>query len=357
MSLPPDADIRHTFIGASEGFWLLNERQYGLGCRRALAYRKTQTEPDFPEREEELTGEALAMHGRGVLQRGNLMESLVAKLYSEETGRTLRASSKLWRNPDHQLAACHLDRLILGTHEHLVGDLEIKTHGEGMFLNILRNGLPPGHLTQIHYAMFCTEHSWGSFAIMGVFGGLPVKWFDIQRDQSMCDIFAREVDAFWNLLAQGRMPEPLADPADSRCKTCAWRLQCRGELLDQEELERLTAEAAGKKALVSLQSEELDQALVDRALILSEIEALTNKDEEEPGALQLVDARIKELMAENDAALVNKHWKVYLSPSSYSGLDQQRLKQDEPEIYKKFFISKRATGNKTLRVYPVGEQR
>src|SRR5689334_21210458 len=73
---------RRKFIGGSEAFQLLNQAQYGKGCARALAYDKLGIEPDYPEQMDD-----------ALLQRGTILEPLVAALYEDETGRRLRRPS------------------------------------------------------------------------------------------------------------------------------------------------------------------------------------------------------------------------------------------------------------------------
>jgi len=355
-NLPPDAAERHTFIGGSEAYELLNERQYGRGCVRALAYRKRQTPEDVPE-ERRRWRTSMA----GVLKRGQLLEDVAAQLYMNETGRSLIRRRRMVRNPDHPGAAVHTDRIILADPRRetsSTGDAEIKTHGEGPFLNILRNGLPPAHNLQLQWSLFCTGHQWGTFIILGIFGGdaltgLPLKYFDVERDGAIMNLFATATDNFWQTLKAGELP-PHPFPADDvRCKVCPYRLTCRGEMLDPEELHRLMAEREGRKPLKSLHHDELDQALADRAYILGQIEALTSEDEEFPGDLQLVTARIKELLDEigEPALLVNKRWKLYYSEGVWSGLDQKRLRAEEPAVYDKYRIDRRPTGSKRLTVY------
>lgn len=353
----PDEEIRHTFIGGSEAFELLNERQYGKGCARALGYRKTKTPEDVPSER----GSDRAMSMRAVLKRGSLLEDLAAQIYMESTGRSLIKRNRIVRHPDHPGAGVHTDRIILaakGENPRPTGDAEIKTHGQGPFFNILRNGLPPAHNLQIQWSLFCTQHTWGAFIILGIFGGdeqtgLPLKHFDVERDPALMNIFAHAVDDFWDGLANGVLPPPLPDPADVRCKTCAYRLTCRGEALDPAEYQRLLHERASGRDLKPINDDDLDQALADRALILSEIQALDSDSEKDPGALQLVTERIKERLGDTEAAIVNKHWKVYCAENVWSGLDVQRLRQEEPEIFKRFYIDKRPTGSKRLRVYAI----
>lgn len=354
---PEWAEQRSSYIGGSEAYELLNERQYGKGCARALGYRKTQTPEDVGH--DRLNRRAISL--QGLYKRGHLLEDLAARLYSEETGRNLIRRERLVRHPNHPGAGVHTDRIILA-HQATVdgevitrhtGDAEIKTHGEGPFFHILRDGLPSGHNLQLQWSMWCTGHSWGAFIILGVFGEMPIKHFDVERDPALTAIFARASDNFWDALAHGELPPRLLDATDVRCKVCPWRLTCRGEELDREEYQRLLQERDGKKVLDIVNDDELDQALADRALILSEIEALDDDDDEDPGALQIVTARIKELLGDHEAALVNKRWKVYCAQNTWSGLDVDRLRREQPEMYERYYIAKRPTGRKRLLVYAI----
>jgi YqaJ-like viral recombinase domain len=360
---PPDDDIRHTFIGGSEAFELLGEKQYGKGCARALAYRKLKTPEDVPTTRGR--DRALSMHG--ILQRGHLLEDIASRLYMEQTGRALIRRARLIRHPDHPGAGVHTDRIVLAhrivENGHLTdqsrptGDAEIKSHGEGPFFNILRNGLPPAHNLQLQWSLFCTQHTWGAFIILGVFGELPLRHFDVERDPALMNIFGDAVENFWNGLKAGDLPPQLADASDIRCKLCPFRLTCRGEDIDPEEYQRFMRDKDRTRPLTNIKNPELDEALADRALILSEMEALDHESASDPGALQLVTARIRELLGDVDAAEVNDHWRVYHSDNTWSGLDHERLKTKYPEAFKDCYISKRLTGKKRLRVYAIGEKR
>lgn len=355
----PDEGIRHTFIGGSEAFELLGEKQYGRGCPRALAYRKLQTPEDVP------TGSARerALSMRAILHRGHLLEDLAARLFTESTGRAVIRRERVVRNPDHPGAGVHTDRIILAHRnaatgeDRPTGDAEIKTHAEGPFYNILRNGLPPAHNLQLQWSLFCTDHRWGSFILLGVFGSLPLRFFDVERDVPLMNIFAHAVENFWAMLKAGQLPEKLEDADDIRCRLCPFRLKCRGEEIDPEEYSRFMRDKDRARPILHMNNRELDEALADRALILSEMEALDHDSEQDPGALQLVTARIRELLGEHDAVEVNDRWRVYHSDNTWSGLDHERLKEKYPEAYKDCYISRRPTGRKRLRVYAVNERR
>jgi predicted phage-related endonuclease len=336
---------RRSFIGGSEAHELLNQPQYGKGCVRALAYRKLNTPPDYPEQLDE-----------ALLERGNILEPVVAAMYEEETGRKLRrgpldadGQPKVERHPEYPFLGVHIDRKVLAGHGGVTetGTAEIKTHGEGPFWNILRTGLPPSHNLQIQHGMFIKRHSWGPFIILGVFGGLPLKHFDVQRDQQVCEIIVREGEKFANTVwGRGQLPDfPFASD-DQRCKVCAFRMTCRGEELDLAEAAAVNAVKCGKEPLVQISNPNLLQNLRDRELVKQELAATGE-------LLETIESKIHEQLADCDRAFVSGYGKVYRIPSQANYLDGKRLKADKPEVYESYFV-KRLTGDYYLRTYPVG---
>jgi hypothetical protein len=343
---------RDTYIGGSEAYELLYQKQYGRGCARALAYRKLDTEPDFLH--VDITERAKKLGA--IMNRGHMLEDLVARLYMDATGRSLIRVPKLRRHPDYPRAAVHTDRMILAQNGLPTGDCELKTHGEGPFYGILRNGLPPGHNLQLQWSMFCTGHTWGAFVIMGVFGELPLKYFDVKRDEEIMALFAKAVEEFWGKLQAGDLPPQLADPSDIRCKACPYRLTCRGEQMDVAEYQHLIDDGYRNRPITRVHNDELADALGDRQIILSEIEALDSDSRKDPGALQLVNERIRQLLGDEEAVEVNGRWRVYHHFGTWSGLDQSRLKFEKPDLYKDYYISGRKTEKRKLRVYAVAKR-
>lgn len=344
---PTDSVDRSQYIGGSEVFKLFNEPFYGEGCARELAYEKVHTIPDVefdPEAEESLYLEAL-------YKRGHVLEDVFAKFYAEDTGRALLRRNRLVLHPNHPKAGVHTDRIItahsIGDRSWPTGDCEIKTKSKGPYLNILRNGLPVAHSLQLQWSLWITGHLWGASIIGGCFEQLPYRHFDRERDPILMETFPRLLDAFWNGIEHGQLPPQLPDPGDLRCRVCKFRLTCRGTELEPEEYQRMLAELEGRRALKKIQNAELYEALKDRAILNGEI-----KDCEK--AEHIVNQQIKELLGnEETAALVNGEYAVYLDHGAYYGLDQKRLKEEEPEIYKRYYIDGRPTGKTVLRVWAV----
>lgn len=334
--------VCHKFVGGSEVFELLSTPQYGRGCARALGYRKLRVPEDFPER--------ITSSRRALFARGHRFENVAAEMYMELTGRKLIRQNNLRIHPDFPGAGVHTDRIVLADGDRPTGDVEIKTHAEGPFLHILREGLPVGHSLQLQWSLWITGHTWGAFIVLGFLPEAPLKFFDRDADEDCFEIFAREHDRFWDLVDQGKLPEPLEDPNDMRCKLCPWRLTCRGELIDPAELQRIMHEK--RTPLKVVVDDELAEACEDYTNTRAQIDLLDkeSKDPMELGALQLVTRRIKELVGDRPGLLVNRKWKILSWDGTWSGLDQQRLKQEQPEIFEKYSISGRRTGNKRLTV-------
>jgi hypothetical protein len=348
----PDEATRHTFIGGSEAHELLNEPGYsGRGCARALQYRKLQTPPDVPSR-------TISKELQALYDRGHKLEEIAARDYMDQTGRALIKRARLVRNPEHPGAGVHTDRIILAhrivenghatDQSRPTGDAELKSHGEGMFLHILRAGLPASHNLQLQWSFFCTGHKWGAFIILGVFGGLPLKYFDVERDEVLMQIFAGATEDFWRRMKNGDMMPQLEDPGDRRCKVCPYRLKCRGEMLDPAEVAYMLRERDRVKPLVEIRNADLDEALGDREKVLAEQQAAEE-------ALELVNDRIRELMGEVEAADVEGRWHVYHAAGKWTGLNQKLLREEQPEIAKKYTVTKLT--EKQLRIYAVGSGR
>lgn len=332
---------RRKYIGGSEVYELLNEPQYGKGCATALAFRKLGVEPDFPD---EGADDAL-------LERGNILEPLVAMLYEQETGRKVRRppmdenGMPIPRiHPVYPWAGVNTDRLILtgpgGVQE--TGDLEIKTRGEGPFLRVMRQGAFPGDLLQPQWSTFVTNHSWGAIAILGVFGALPLKHYDVYPDQELHEIFKREGEEFANTVwGHERLPAPTLDKNDQRCKVCQWRMSCRGEAIDRAEAAALREITKSKKNLVQIEHNDLAATLAEMDLLKGERKVIEER-------LETAQTQALEMLGNTGAALVKGYGKAYRMEWRGTVVDADALKKDG--LFEKYSIEK--TGATYLRTYP-----
>lgn len=349
---------RRTYIGGSDLYHLFNIPQYGKGCARWLGYVKSGVKP---------THEDPTPDDEALLRRGKMLEPFVADLYEEQTGRKVRrpAMDKFGfgrpvRHPDLPFLAVNTDRVILAGHGGVkdTGALEIKTHGEGLYFRILREGAPPGHSLQIQMSLMIWKWPWGSLGMLGIFGSMPLRYADTEANLEVHDKIARTSEVFWNNLQKGILPEPLPDEDDLRCEVCMFRLECRRRAVNFQALTFQRRQASDKtgKTLWTVTDAELLKQIKALALLKQELKAISNDNEDEPGAIQILERQILSRLAELG---IGKDHKPYipglgtlsLVPTQFNGLDQKRLKIERREVWDEFYVASRYTGNLSLRLH------
>lgn len=346
---------RETFIGASEVYHLFNLFQYAKGCARYLGYKKLGFEVVSEYSPED----------QALLERGHLVEPLVADLYEEKTGRKVRRPpmdefgfGKVRRHPDYPFLGVHTDRLILAGYGDVTetGDLEIKSHGEGMFLRIMREGVPPGHHLQVQHSTLVNRHSWGALAIIGIFGGLPLEHSDVKADPTIHDGIKQIGDVFWNNIVKQNLPDRLSNKDDLRCQVCPFRQECRGQEVDAAAMQFVKKQEKDAKTLVRIDDIELALDIKALDILKQEVKALTNDKEDQPGAIELLEGKILTRFAEMGITPNHKPYvpgvvSVSIVPTQFNGLDQKRLKTEQPEIWEKYYVANKMTGKLSLRLY------
>jgi hypothetical protein len=321
-------------IGGSEVYELLNEPTYGKGCRRALAYRKLGYEPDFPREP----------GSYAILERGIRMERIAAEIYEEKTGRKL-VRRKTQTHKQFPWARVSTDRLIRRQNGMPTGDLEIKTRGEGPFYKILRDGPLKADMLQLEWSLWITGHRWGALAELGVFSELPMKIFEFEADHEMFVIFENEGRRFnEEVFVNRQLPAPPFADTDERCKTCSFRLQCRGEAVDPTAFEMHKKIEASKKHLVQIEDPDLVTTLNDVDLMEAEEEALKE-------SIKVAKQTILDRLIGADGAVVKGFGTVYRLPVIAAHLDTKLLKDENREIYDRYY-RKYDTGNYKLLRYP-----
>lgn len=264
------SDAKH--VMSIQGEW----RGMG-GCLRRLFYEKRGQAPDFPVDE------------TGVIERGNVLEPIVAAIYQRRTRRRtgpLYESQDAYRRAGSGELLVHIDRSVYDADESRPGVLEIKTANREIFHRIKKNGLPVAYILQMQWALMVTGWSWGSFAVFWP-DGWELIHFDVERDDKICDHLESQGQIVWARIQNGPIYEPL-DPQDPRCAACPFRRTCQGNaILEQmipekdRKLEEYDASLAGlvreyldakqleaeAEALVQEKREPLEKALGARQLV------------------------------------------------------------------------------------------
>jgi hypothetical protein len=213
---------RQDCIGGSDAAALfsgLPEVKYA--CRRRLWYEKSQVPPDYPEQE------------TGPMELGILLEPYFAEKYAKASGRQVSQSAQ-FRHWQHRELAVHVDRMVQDRDHEGEGVLEVKSFGRAAYYQAKREGMVGDYIIQIQHAMLVTNTRWGSFAAGNRDAGGTPLWWDVARDDQICDAILAEGPAFWKTIGhEDQMPERLS-PDDKRCHRCAWRNSCQGSLLALE---------------------------------------------------------------------------------------------------------------------------
>lgn len=146
------------------------------------------------------------------MKRGQVMEGLIAKLYSEETGRKVRRVNAILQHPEHPWMLANVDREIVAARpEDGPGILEIKCPGQWVFSKCKYEGIPNYYQIQMQHYLGVTGRKWGAFAVFNA-----EKWemiqFDINRND---ELISKIVDAdykFWRMVEEGIPPEEAEQP-------------------------------------------------------------------------------------------------------------------------------------------------
>jgi predicted phage-related endonuclease len=240
-------------IGGSDVASLFNA---GYGCRLRLWRDKREEVPDYPHDETD------------VMELGQVLEPFFAEKYKRKTGRNVVVLAEPVVHPTHTELRVNVDRMVndVTDENRNVGVLEIKSVGRAVFYKVKREGLPEDYILQLQHGILVTESEWGSFAIGSRDSGELLHW-DVEKDDTICELIIAEGKAFWREVVEGIMPDRL-EPDDPRCQKCEYRRSCQGnalihidvapgnKLVQDETLRPILTEYLERKALCD-QAEEL----------------------------------------------------------------------------------------------------
>ena len=302
------------------------------GCQRKAWYKKRKTEPDYPVDE------------KPVMERGTILEPVVAVMYSGESGRKVMNKTKFAPQSIPEEWGAHIDRMIVDNGDGRgPGVLECKTCTREVFKKVLREGVHESWLMQVQHYLAVTGWKWGVIAILWP-DGWQFKMIEVERDQEMIDDMIKLSGNFWRMVIAGPEPEKL-EARDKRCGDCEYRYSCQGPVL------AAIAEKAAK-------DDPGDYKTIDNPV---EIEGLVKQRNELKEISDEVDGALKEnktLLME--ALKATGHNKVMVPGArivkfsvTKNSLDTTQWKKMEPDKYKDVFEKyNKVTAYDDLRVYP-----
>lgn len=244
--------------------------------------------------------------GKEAVRLGRDLEDYVAGRFMEETGLKVRKSHKMYCHEKYPFMTANVDRLIVGKESGGITGLECKTAGPYMAEKWRNGNIPAHYLAQCHHYMAVLGA--GAWYIAVLVLGKEFRWMRIERDEEIIRDLVQIEKSFWedHVLA-GILPEPDGSRAADRFISSRFR-ESRQDL--------------------SIPLEGFDERLKRRMEIEEEMERLTREK-------QQIEQEVKAFMqdaecAENGQFLVS--WKTV----STNRIDAKRLKEEMPEIYKKF---------------------
>jgi predicted phage-related endonuclease len=309
-------------IGGSDAKHLFNLEPYG--CERKLWYQKRGTEPDF-------------VPHKAIFDRGHILEDIVAKMYTEQTGFKVRRVNRTLVHHNYDYLIGHIDRQIMNK-EGETGVLECKTMGYYAFKKLKTEGLSDDYILQMQHYLAVTGYTWGAFAILWA-DGWEFLTFEVQRDDELIQQIIDKASIFWRKVENGQAPDRL-DVKDKRCRSCEFRNKCQ---------EALLLEYA--KAFDDDKEEDVCELTDDFNELLEEYKDAKQIADEANEYLEEIKDKIKSKVGDKQV-LKNDYAKIIYKPIQSKRLNTQALKKDMPEIYEKYG---KITVSKQLKIYLKGE--
>lgn len=237
------------------------------------------------------------------VKAGEVMEDIIAFLYSIKTGDKVRKYKSMKRHKKYSFLTGSLDRIIKDRGDGKgEGVLECKNTEEWVFRS-WGGSIPDYYYLQVQHYLLVTGYTWGVLAVL--VNGWDLKIFPIEADPDLHLEIIREAYDFWN----GNV---LADKAPEVVNAEDLKLKYPHPTLPEIE-----ADNAARELVASLKS------------IKAAIDELTARKEE-------TECKLKDYIGEaevlKDGEITLATWKASLSQR----LDSTRLKKEKPEIYAEF---------------------
>lgn len=231
---------------------------------------------------------------------GTVLEPLVAKRFSELTGKKVERCGTLQNNEAPWMLA-NIDRLVLGES----AGLEIKT------TNAFRSGewdgdkLPDSYYWQCQHYMMCTGQPLWYIAVL--IGGQDFRWKEVPRCQEDIDELYKRERAFWTVNVQQHMMPDID-----------------GSQMTKEAL--VEQYPGGGSDVVDL-PKEMDLLLAMRS-------SLTEDIDDRKVRLQQVNNKIMAMMEDNEVGMTPAGARVTWKPQAgRTTIDRKKLAKDWPEAY------------------------
>lgn len=235
------------------------------------------------------------------MRQGRELEEYVARRFVEQTGKKVRRANAIFYDEENSFMIADVDRMIVGEN----AGLECKTASPYMAEYWDGDKIPLSYQMQcFHYMSVCNADAW---YVAVLIYGREFKVYKLERDEEIIRNLIQIEKAFWEDNVRKKvMPEP-----------------------DGSKLaDTVIAEYFKNAKPVSIELNGFDEKLKRR----KEIEDLIDVLETEK---MQIEQEVKLFMGDAEMA-ANERFKVTWKSVVSNRLDSKLLKQEEPEIYKRY---------------------
>lgn len=239
---------------------------------------------------------------------GNVLEDVVAKEFSTQTGLRVQRSNKLYQHPKHKFMLGNVDRLIMDKGGRGVGILECKTASAYKLGEWEDDQVPDEYAIQLQHYMAVLGVDYGYFAVL--IGGQKFQYKLVERNDKIIDSLIQIEDEFWNKHVVPGIP-PLIDGSDAST-----------DLLNQ-----LYPKSVPASEII------LDdkQAALVRRLVAAKEDAAAAAEQ-----VKQYENELKSIMGDNELAIHNGETLLSWKSNDTSRIDSKRLKKEQPALYEQY---------------------
>lgn len=239
---------------------------------------------------------------------GNVLEDVVAREFSLQSGLRVQRSNKLYQHPKYEFMLGNVDRLIMDKGGRGIGILECKTASAYKADEWNDERVPDEYAIQLQHYMAVLGVDYGYFAVL--IGGQKFQYKLVERNNKIIDSLIQIEDEFWNKHVVPGIP-PMIDGSDAS-----------SDLLNQ--LYPFSSPAT------EIILDDKQAGLVKRLVAAKEDAALAAEQ------VKRYENELKAIMGENELAIYNGETLLSWKSNDTSRIDSKRLKKEQPNLYEKY---------------------
>lgn len=239
---------------------------------------------------------------------GNVLEDVVAREFSLQSGLRVQRSNKLYQHPKYEFMLGNVDRLIMDKGGRGIGILECKTASAYKADEWNDEKVPDEYAIQLQHYMAVLGVDYGYFAVL--IGGQKFQYKLVERNDKIIDSLIQIEDEFWNKHVVTGIP-PMIDGSDAS-----------SDLLNQ--LYPVSSPAT------EIILDDKQAGLVQRLVAAKEDAALAAEQ------VKRYENELKSIMGENELAIHNGEILLSWKSNDTSRIDSKRLKKEQPDLYEKY---------------------